>query len=57
MLSPDWSYLENTVDPDQLASNEAIWSGSTVFSNPIENKIHAYIWNAAVQYDKDRGRE
>ena len=26
------SRVENTVDPDQMASTEAIWSGSTVFS-------------------------
>ena len=29
-----WTYLvdENSVDPDQLASTEASWSGSTLFS-------------------------
>ena len=25
-------FFENTVDPDQLASDEAIWSGSTLYS-------------------------
>ena len=32
MLSPDCSFCETTVDPDQLASKEAIQSGSTLFS-------------------------
>ena len=36
--------LENSVDPDQLASGEAIRSGSTLFSTL---KIHAYNRNAA----------
>ena len=25
--------MENSVDPDQLASSEANWSGSTLFAN------------------------
>ena len=25
--------MANSADPDQLASSEAIWSGSTLFSN------------------------
>ena len=29
--------FDNTVDPDQLASVEAIWSGSTLLSTLIEN--------------------
>ena len=33
----DISYIENTVDPDQLASSEAIRSGFTQFSTPVEN--------------------
>ena len=37
MLNPDLSFFENTVDPDQLASDEAIWSGSTLLSTWIEN--------------------
>ena len=28
---PGFIPFENTVGPDQLASNEAIWSGSTLF--------------------------
>ena len=35
--------FENSVDPDQLASDEASWSGSTLFSSAwcihINNKI------------------
>ena len=27
--------MENSVDPDQMASLEAIWSGSTVFQKKI----------------------
>ena len=30
--------FENRVDPDQLASNEASWSGSTSFSIHILNQ-------------------
>ena len=32
LLNSDYSYFENSVDPDQLASDEAIWSGFTLFS-------------------------
>ena len=32
-------FFQNTVDPDQLASNEAIWPGSTEFSTAIEYKL------------------
>ena len=27
--------MENSVDPDQMASEEAIWSGSTLFSKAM----------------------
>ena len=27
--------MENSVDPDQMASSEAIWSGSTLFSKAM----------------------
>ena len=37
LLSLDLSFFENTVDPDQLASDEAIWSGSIQFSKLVEN--------------------
>ena len=37
MLNQDFYSFENTVDPDQLASDKTIWSGSTVFSTLIEN--------------------
>ena len=36
LLNLDLSFFENTVDPDQLASDEASWSGSTLFSTLIE---------------------
>ena len=32
LLNPDSSFFENSVDPDQLASDAAILSGSTLFS-------------------------
>ena len=35
--------MANSLDPDQLASSEANWSGSTLFAKK------GYIW---VQYDK-----
>ena len=31
-IKPDINYLVNSVDPDQLTSSEASWSGSTLFS-------------------------
>ena len=31
-MKPDINSLVNIVDPDQLASEEASWSGSTLFS-------------------------
>ena len=37
LLNLDLSFSENIVDPDQLASDEAIWSGSTLFSTLFEN--------------------
>ena len=32
VLKPDLSLLKNNVDPDQLASDEVIYSGSILFS-------------------------
>ena len=37
LLDPDLSIFENTADLDQLASDEAIWLGSTVFDS--ENTV------------------
>ena len=31
--------MKNSVDPDQMASSEAIWSGSTVFSKARVKKL------------------
>ena len=31
-MEPYINSIENSVDPDQLASEEASWSGSTLFS-------------------------
>ena len=45
-LNPGLSFLEKTVDPDQLASVDASLSGSIMFSNLIEN-THYFNWNAA----------
>ena len=33
----DIFFLENSVDPGQMASEEAIWSASTLFSNLLVN--------------------
>ena len=41
LVEPDISEFENGVDPNQLASNKAIWSGSTLFIPLIEN---TYLW-------------
>ena len=54
LLKPDVSSLENSVDPDQLASDEAIWSGSALLSlqphNPSDQlKSHNLAsWNTVV---------
>ena len=32
LLNPDMSCFANSVDPDQLASEEANWSGSALFA-------------------------
>ena len=32
LLNPDMSFLANSIDPDQLASKEAKWSGSALFA-------------------------
>ena len=37
LLNLNLSLIENTVDPDQLASDKAICSGSTLFSTLIGN--------------------
>ena len=42
LLNPQFSIFENTVGTEQLASDEAIWSGSVLFSTLIE--LHASKW-------------
>ena len=37
LLKQDLSFFKNTLDTDQMASGEAIWSGSTMFSTLLEN--------------------
>ena len=37
LLNPDMSCFTNTVDPDQLASEEANWSGSALFAMKYVN--------------------
>ena len=39
------TFLENTMDPDQMASDESIWSGSTLF--PLCLEVHTYNWISA----------
>ena len=39
LLSQDLSIFDNTVDPDQLASDDAIWSWSTMFLTLLINGI------------------
>ena len=36
--------VENNVDPDQMASSEAIWSGSTLFSKYGSNSDGSFTW-------------
>ena len=38
LLNQDLSLFESTVDPDQLASDKAMWSGPTLLSTLIEKK-------------------
>ena len=51
--------MKNSVDPDQMASLEAIWSGSTLFSKamPIQvqqdirvKSIHIHAWSRNKSY-------
>ena len=37
LLNPDISCFANSVDPDQLASEEANWSGSALFAIKYAN--------------------
>ena len=37
LLNPDISWFANSVDPDQLASEEANWSGSALFAIKYAN--------------------
>ena len=32
--------MKNSVDPDQVASSEATWSGSTLFSEAMPLLVH-----------------
>ena len=49
--------LENSVDPDQLASDEASWSGTTLFSFKwwlhINNEISFLGWLEISSYNID----
>ena len=40
LLILDLLFLENIVDPDQLASDEASWSGSAMFSMQPLNPLY-----------------
>ena len=48
MLNPDISCFANSVDPDQLASEEANWSGSALFAIMLiySNNPDQAIWLA-----------
>ena len=37
LLNPDFPCFANSVDPDQLASSEANWSGSALFAIKYAN--------------------
>ena len=37
LLNPIYPAFENSVDPDQLASEEANWSGSALFASKYVN--------------------
>ena len=36
---PGFIPLNNTVDPDQMVSDKAIWSGSTLFPTMLEKNV------------------
>ena len=42
MLKPIYPTFANSVDPDQLASEEANWSGSTLFAIKYVNLYQLY---------------
>ena len=42
----------NTVDQDQLASDEVIWSGSTLSQSTCKHMFNIYDWNVADYQDK-----
>ena len=49
LLNPDIPCFANSVDPDQLASEEANWSGSALFASSMQiyNKnLDQVIWLA-----------
>ena len=65
LLNPDMPCLWNSVDPDQLASEEANWSGSALFvikdmnlyqqprsSNVIGWKLKVSVASWFIQHDK-----
>ena len=45
LLIPNLSVFENTVNLNQMASDKAIWSVSTLFSILIENKKCVTMWH------------
>ena len=45
LLNPDMSIFANSVDPDQLASEEANWSGSALLAIEYVN-LDQVIWLA-----------
>ena len=45
LLNPDIPCLANSVDPDQLASEEANWSGSTPFAIKYVN-LYQQPWSS-----------
>ena len=46
-------WVENSVDPDQLASSEVSWSGSAVFSKTDKSELRASQVNICLRWTKD----
>ena len=45
----------NSVDPDQIASEEAIWSGSTLFVIQFVNLNENIIWSNLIGWKSEMG--
>ena len=46
--------MANSADPDQLASSEANWSGSTLFADPDQLASSEANWSGSTLFAKAR---